>query len=208
MAHPPADVYVSEDEIRRYGDDVYLAISAQFRGRLAAGVKAHPQNAAIFRRAFANLDSQVDRLFDRLDYREGEPWEQWKLMAAFYLVEVQIGKNASTMVGTKIFETMPWPPSVRCLEDALKGIDGAYRASHHGAASKLIGGWPVLENRPGFIRIACATPYPCHMEEGTIAGVCSAFREQRPTYELLSDPPPKRDGGLQTLFEVRFVAHR
>jgi hypothetical protein len=198
---------VSKEEINKYGKDVFEAIPRQFRQRLPAGVTAQPQNAEIFRRAFRTLDSQADRLFTRLGYQEGEPWEQWKLLAAFYLVECQIGKTASTNVGTKIFETMPWPPSVTCLEDALDGLEGAYRASHE-AGFELIGGWPVLEARPGYMKISNATLYPCFLEEGTLAGVCNGFRAQRPSYRMLTNPIPKRQGGLETIYEVTFLPKR
>lgn len=199
--------FVSRSEIESYGKEVYEALPVAFRDRLPTGFKAQAQNAEIFRRAFQALDSQVDRLFSQLGYREGQPWEQWKLVAAFYLVEKQIGKNASISVGTKIFSTMPWPPHVKCLEDALEGLEAAYRASHE-ASFDLIGGWPVLEKKPGYMKIANATPYPCYLEEGTLAGVCAAFPSQHPTYQILTKPTPKRYGGTQTVYEVKFLPKR
>ncbi len=199
--------FVARTEIEAYGREVYEALPISVRDRLPAGFKAHAQNAEIFRRAFQALDSQVSRLFSQLGYREGEPWEQWKLIAAFYLVEQRIGKTASISVGTKIFGTMPWPPHIRCLEDALEGIEAAYRASHE-ASFELIGGWPVLEKRAGHMKIANATPYPCYLEEGTIAGVCAGFRAQHASYQILPKPVPKRDGGTQTVYEVKFLPGR
>jgi hypothetical protein len=196
--------FVTRKEMESFGREVYEALPPQFRDRLPAGATAHPQNAEIFRRAFQSMDSHVDRLFSQLGYQEGQRWDQWKLLAAFYLVEKKIGKHASTAVGTKIFETMPWPPSVTCLEDALLGIEHAYRASHDASFAE-IGGWPVLEQRPGYLKIANATPYPCHLEEGTLAGVCAGFKAQRPTYQLLSSPKPKREGGVESVYEVKFL---
>jgi hypothetical protein len=199
--------FVTRAEIEAHGKDVYEALPAQFRNRLPAGYKAQAQNAEIFRSAFQAMDSHVNKLFSQLGYVEGQPWDQWKLLAAFYLVENKIGKNSSVAVGTKIFSTMPWPPQITCLEDALEGIEGAYRASHE-ASFEAIGGWPVLEKKPGYIKIANATPYPCYLEEGTLAGVCAGFSAQRPTYQIVSPPPPKREGGTQTVYEVRFLPKR
>jgi hypothetical protein len=199
--------FVGRKEIEAYGKEVYEALPLAFRDRLPAGFKAQAQNAEIFRRAFQTLDSQVNKLFSQLGYQEGEPWDQWKLIAAFYLVEQKIGKNAAIAVGTKIFSTMPWPPQIQGLEDALEGIEGAYRASHE-ASFELIGGWPVLEKRSGYMKIANATPYPCYLEEGTLAGVCAGFPAQHPSYQLLSKPTPKREGGTQTVYEVKFLPKR
>jgi hypothetical protein len=199
--------FVARQEIEAYGKEVYEALPVAFRDRLPSGFKAHAQNAEIFRRAFHTLDSHVNKLFSQLGYQEGQPWEQWKLIAAFYLVQQKIGKNAAVEVGTKIFSTMPWPPHVKCLEDALEGIEAAYRASHE-ASFELIGGWPVLEKRPGYMKIANATPYPCYLEEGTLAGVCAAFPAQHPSYEIVSPPVPKREGGTQTVYAVKFLPKR
>jgi hypothetical protein len=199
--------FVGRKEIEAYGKEVYEALPITFRDRLPAGFKAQAQNAEIFRRAFQALDSQVNRLFAQLGYQEGEAWDQWKLISAFYLVEQKIGKTASISVGTKIFGTMPWPPQIKCLEDALEGIEGAYRASHE-ASFDLIGGWPVLEKRAGYMKIANATPYPCYLEEGTIAGVCAGFPAQRASYQIMPKPSPKRDGGTRTIYEVKFLPGR
>lgn len=78
----------------------------------------------------------------------------------------------------------------------------------HQAGFDLIGGWPVLDRVLGWVKIANATPYPCHLEEGTIAGVLAGFPAQRDTYEMRDTPRPKRRGGTETHYEVHFIAKR
>ena len=48
------------------------------------------------------------------------------------------------------------------------------------------------------------TPYPCNVNEGVIAGICSAFSKQKPLYRILDMPEAKRSGGMITRYEVKF----
>jgi hypothetical protein len=190
--------FVGRDQLEAVGAWEYLPESV--RSRLPVGLYASSQNTMIFRRGFSFLQSFVDALFQRLGHVEGERWEQWKLLAAFYAVEKEVGPVTCTRVGREIFSTMPWPPQVKTAEDALGGLQFAFADSHEHAPTALIGGWPVTERRDDVWIVDNTTLYPCSLEEGTISGVCKAFGA---TCRLLPDPLPKRLGGTTSRFEVR-----
>jgi hypothetical protein len=204
--HDHVTRFVPRDVIEAHGPDVYEAIPSVFRDRIPYG-SASERNTDIIRKGFNLFSGAVDRIFQRLKYEEGKPWEQWKLVAAFYMIERHVGATTATRIGSKVFETMPWPPNVRSIEDALHGIEPAFRAAHENSL-ELIGGWPVVEASPGLIVVENSTMYPCNLEEGTVSGICAAFREQLPSYKIRSRPPPKRDGGTSTFYEVSFRPRR
>lgn len=188
------------------GPGLYDVIPAVFRDRIPFTF-ASERNTDLIRKGFNLFSGAVDRIFQRLKYEEGKPWEQWKLTAAFHMIERHVGATTATRIGSNVFETMPWPPNVRSIEDALHGVEGAFRAAHE-ASLELIGGWPVIESSPGLIVLENSTMYPCSLEEGTISGICASFRDQLPSYKIRSRPPPKRDGGTATVYEVAFRPRR
>ena len=97
---------------------------------------------------------------------------------------------------------MPWPPQVQSIADALRFVETAYFESHLRAPKERAGGWSVESDRPGVMTLADATPYPCMVNEGVIAGICVAFSKQKPSYRILEQP--KREGGLVTRYEVSY----
>jgi hypothetical protein len=198
--------HVTREEMEAVSAGIYDAIGEQFRDRLPHGVEASPQNADIFRASFGVVPSLVDDLFKRLQYTEGKPWPMWKLVAAFYLVEARIGQNSVRSAGEKIYATMPWPPEVRSISDALRFTEVAYAESHLRAPRALVGGWTVESQTPTRTVLVDETPYPCHVSEGVMAGICVAFRRQKPAYKLLDAGKAKRDGGPTTRYEVEHVA--
>ncbi|HSN99906.1 MAG TPA: hypothetical protein VLS89_16540, partial [Candidatus Nanopelagicales bacterium] len=80
----------------------------------------------------------------------------------------------------------------------------AFRAAHHDAPRVLIGGWKTTRVAPGKILVESNTLYPCHLEEGTIAGICDAFAAERPTARLVEDVLPRRSGGAATCIEITY----
>jgi hypothetical protein len=198
--------FVPRETIDAHGPGIYESIPAEFRDRIPF-TTASERNTDLIRKGFNLFSGAVDRIFARLKYEEGRPWEQWKLVAAFYLIERHVGATTATRIGSNVFETMPWPPNVRSIEDAIHGIEPAFRAAHE-APLELIGGWPVVEASPGMIVLENSTMYPCSLEEGTISGICASFREQHPSYKIRMRPPPKREGGAATFYEVSFRPRR
>lgn len=195
-------MFLTRDEIEAEVPGLYEVIPPQFRDRMPRGAMARAQNTEILTHGFAFLTSFVEKTFARLHYTKGQDWPFFKLVGAFYLVEQEVGTEAVRRVGTEIFRRMPWPPDVHDGFDAIRGIEGAYRASHYNTTFETAGGWPVHVDEPGRIVIENATPYPCFLEEGTIAGVCDAFPGDRLRYRLLADRGSKRDGATSTFYEV------
>jgi hypothetical protein len=184
---------------------VYALLPAQFCDRLPTEAWASPQNAMIFRATFGAMPRLVDELFARLKYTEGTRWPMWKLVAAFYLIEIRIGQSTVRQAGERIYSTMLWPPQVRSIADALRHINTAYFEAHLRAPPSLTGRWRVDEESPARMVVADDTPYPCHVNEGVVAGICRAFLRQRPVYRILEPKTTKRVGGTVTRYQVDFL---
>lgn len=199
--------HVTRDTMESVAPGVFEAIAPQFRSRLPAGLVASPQNAMIFRASFGVTPRLVDDLFARLGYVDGTEWPMWKLVAAFYLVEKRIGPNSVRLAGERIYSTMPWPPEVRSIADALRFTEVAYFESHNRAPKDLAGCWRVELESATKIVLADDTPYPCFVNEGVVAGICRAFARQHPVYRVLEPTTAKRAGGAVTRYEVTFSAH-
>ncbi|WP_437681895.1 hypothetical protein [Sorangium sp. So ce131] len=184
---------------------IYDALPPQFRDRLPASVLASPRNAQIFRSGFDVFPGLITGLFKRLKYVEGTDWPMWKLVAAFYLLEVSIGKGVAKHAGEKIYETMPWPLQVRTVADALRFTEVAYFESHMRAPRWLAGCWRVERETSTCIVLADDTPYPCYVNEGVVAGIARAFSRQKPRYRILDEAEAKRAGGSVTRYEIEFT---
>jgi hypothetical protein len=197
--------YVTRAEMEAEAPGVYYLLPLQFRDRLPADVRASAQNAQIFRAAFGAMPRLVDDLFAKLGYFERMEWPMWKLVAAFYLVEVRIGQSTVRQAGEKIYSTMQWPPHIRSLADALRHIQTAYFESHLRAPASAAGCWRVELESPSHMVIADDTPYPCHVNEGVVAGICRTFAKQRPVYRLLEPEKAKRAGGTVTRYQIGFM---
>lgn len=195
--------YVKKATMEATCPGVYDQLPPLFRDKLAANAGASPQNAEIFRATFDVLPRLVDDLFARLKYEAGSTWPFWKLVAAFYLVESRIGPTSSRQSGERIYSTMPWPPQVKSIADALRFTEVAYFESHLKAPKEEVGCWRVEEESPTRIVLVDDTPYPCAVNEGVVAGICRAFHRQKPKYKILE---AKRNGATLTRYEVTFNA--
>jgi hypothetical protein len=184
--------------------EIYPILPSQFRDRLPAEAKASAQNSEIFRATFSFDPKLVDALFNQLLYENGSEWPMWKLVACFYLIQQRIGPNTVRKSGERIYSTMPWPPQVQSLADALRFTEVAYFESHLRAPKERAGCWRVELEKPGLTILADDTPYPCNVNEGVVAGICTAFAKQKPSYRLLEPEKAKREGGLVTRYEVTF----
>ncbi|HKO50521.1 MAG TPA: hypothetical protein VJV79_22515 [Polyangiaceae bacterium] len=184
--------------------EIYWNLPQQFRDRLPAEVKASPQNSEIFRATFSFDPQLIDALFAQLRYDDGSEWPMWKLVSCFYLIEQRIGPNTVRKAGERIYSTMPWPPQVKSLADALRFTEVAYFESHLRAPKQRAGCWRVELEKPGLTVLADDTPYPCNVNEGVVSGICMAFAKQKPSYRLLEPETSKRAGGLTTRYEVKF----
>jgi hypothetical protein len=197
--------YVSRAEMDGISEELYQVIPEQYRDALASEACASARNAEIFRATFNFMPSMVDDLFKQVQYTEGEEWPMWKLVAAFYLVEKRIGPSTVRKAGERIYATMPWPPQVKSLADALRFTEVAYSESHLRAPKERVGQWRVGSEKPGVTVLADETPYPCNVNEGVVSGICVAFAKHKPSYRLLEPERAKRAGGIATRYEVTFL---
>jgi hypothetical protein len=196
--------FVTEREMNAVSREIYELLPSQFRDRLPAEATASAQNSEIFRATFSFDPNLIDALFAQLHYQNGSDWPMWKLVACFYLVEKRIGPNTVRKAGERIYSTMPWPPQVKSLADALRFTEIAYFESHLRAPKERAGCWRVELEKPGLTILTDDTPYPCNVNEGVVSGICVAFAKQKPSYRLLEPEKSKRAGGLVTRYEVTF----
>jgi hypothetical protein len=198
--------FVSESEMNAVSQEIYGLLPEQFRDRLPGEVMASAQNSEIFRATFSFDPKLVDALFDQLRYEQGSEWPMWKLVACFYMIEKRIGPNTVRKAGERIYSTMPWPPQVKSLADALRFTEIAYFESHQRATKARAGCWRVELEKPGLTILTDDTPYPCNVNEGVVSGICMAFAKQMPSYRLLDPQKAKRAGGTTTRYEVTYAA--
>jgi hypothetical protein len=198
--------YVTRAAMEAQAPGVYDLLPAEVRDRLPADVWASPRNAVIFRASFDAMPRLVDNLFAELRYVDRTQWPMWKLVAAFYLIERRIGQTTVRQAGERIYASMPWPAEVRSIAGALRHIDSAYNESHLQAPRSAAGGWRVELESPSRMVVVDETPYPCHANEGVIAGICRAFAHQRPAYLILDPDTAKRAGGTMTRYQVDFMS--
>jgi hypothetical protein len=197
--------YITREAMEAEVPGVYHILPPQFRDRLPAEVWAAPQNAQIFRATFGAMPRLVDDLFAKLRYLERMEWPMWKLVAAFYLIEVRIGHTTVRQAGEKIYSTMKWPGHIHSIADALRHTQTAYFESHLRAPASAAGCWRVDFETPKQMVVADDTPYPCHVNEGVISGICRAFGQQRPVYRILDRETAKRAGGTVTRYQIDFL---
>lgn len=185
-------------------EESYERLPVQFRDRMPKGAKASGQNAAIFRATFAAVPDMVDELFAQLGYVEGTDWLVAQLILAFYWIEAKVGSNTVRAAGEEIYSTMPWPPEVKTIADALRFTVVAYAGSHLNAPTDVVGGWRVELEEPGHTVLVDDTAYPCFVNEGVVAGICTAFGRYQPAYEIVAPETAKRNGGLVTRYSVKY----
>jgi hypothetical protein len=184
--------------------EIYPVLPVQFRDALPASAKASAQNSQVFRATLHVMPRLVDELFDQVKYTDGTDWLMWKLIAAFYLMEMRIGPNSVRQAGERIYSTMPWPPLVKSIADALRFTQVAYFESHLQESHEIVGRWRVESETPGRTILVDENPYPCHVNEGVIAGINRAFAAQKPSYDILEPTRAKRAGGVTTRYEVTY----
>jgi len=197
--------YLKRAEIEAVSAGLYDVLAPQFRDRLPADALASAQNAEIFRATFMAVPSVVDDLFARVGYVEGDDWPMWKLVTTFYLIEAKLGSQDVLDAGKQIYSTMPWPPEIKSIADALRFTTIAYATSHFLGPAEAVGCWRVESEVRGRIVLVDDTPYPCFVNEGVIAGICAAFSRQDPSYEVLDAASAKRAGGMITRYGVTFT---
>jgi hypothetical protein len=193
--------FVTRAEMDAVSKEIYPLLPPQFRDVLPLEAKASAQNSEIFRATLQVMPRLVNELFEQVKYKDGADWPMWKLVAAFYLVEKRIGPNSVRQAGERIYSTMPWPPLVKSLADALRFTEVAYFESHLRSPHEVVGRWRVESEARGRTVLVDETPYPCYVNEGVIAGICRAFSHQKPWYEC---DGAKRSGGMTTRYEITY----
>jgi hypothetical protein len=96
---------------------------------------------------------------------------QW-LLDPLQRLEATIGASSLRKIGLAIFQLSHEAALKRhgkSVRDVVYGIDAMY---HHANRGDDIGGWRVLEFKPGEAILEKTTPHPCVLEEGILeAGV-------------------------------------
>lgn len=97
--------------------------------------------------------------------------DQWypieTLLEALECVE-KLGRSSLVQVGRKLFASTHARGQAKPLgsvADLVFGIDGMYLHANRGDD---IGGWKVLQFKPGLARLEKTTPHPCPLEEGIL----------------------------------------
>jgi hypothetical protein len=83
-------------------------------------------------------------------------------------IESSIGRAGLVQMGRNLFRLSHEENAKKMLHnaaDVLYGIDGMYRHANRG---EEIGGWKVVEFKPGLARMEKNTPHHCVMEEGIL----------------------------------------
>src|SRR5947209_10556441 len=84
-------------------------------------------------------------------------------------LDQRVGKNGLRQMGRQLFRdthAANVKQAVRSARELLYGLDALY---HHANRGEEIGGWSVVELRPGYARMEKTTPHHCVMEEGILA---------------------------------------
>jgi hypothetical protein len=106
---------------------------------------------------------------DRLGQIDAVRWYPVaRLLELTDLIEERLGRYALLRTGRMVFKLSHEAEMrrvARSARDVIHGLDVFYRRSNRGHA---IGGWTVLDFRPGHAEIEKTTPQHCAMEEGII----------------------------------------
>lgn len=198
-------IYVPKSVMEAVLPGAHDMLPAQFRDRVPTLGRAAAANSLILRAGFTFLQRFVDDLLKRLQHTDGEEWELWKLLVACYCIEREVGPNALRGVGQKLFANT-LRLDAKTVGDAIRGIQLSFQDQHGNMSPTLIGGWQIAREGTGEILVDDATLYPCAYHEGVIAGLCDAFPKSSARYTLVTDPTPKRAGGVATRYAVQFSA--
>jgi hypothetical protein len=83
-------------------------------------------------------------------------------------IDKAIGRAGLVQMGRNIFRLSHEEAAKKVLHtagDIVYGLDGMY---HHANRGEDIGGWKVIEHKPGLARLEKNTPHHCVMEEGIL----------------------------------------
>lgn len=83
-------------------------------------------------------------------------------------IDKSIGRAGLVQMGRNIFRLSHEEQAKKVLHNAadiILGLDGMY---HHANRGEGIGGWKVIELKPGLARMEKNTPHHCVMEEGIL----------------------------------------
>ena len=90
------------------------------------------------------------------------------LLDAMERLDRKVGRSGLVQMGRNLFITSHEArvkPVAKSAADILYGIDEMY---HHANRGRDIGGWKVVELKPGRARLHKTTPHHCVMEEGIL----------------------------------------
>jgi hypothetical protein len=94
------------------------------------------------------------------------------LLEAMEIIDARLGGDGLRQMGRLLFKLSHAdrvaPASAR---DIVYGIDGMY---HHANRGNGIGGWNVIDFKPGHAELDKTTPHHCAMEEGILGAALQA----------------------------------
>jgi predicted hydrocarbon binding protein len=103
-----------------------------------------------------------------LEVQPGSWYSIELLLELMDTLEQRVGVNALRQMGRKLFQLSHEEhvkQAARSAAEVLGGFDDLYNRANRGDA---IGGWKVLEFKPGCARLEKTTPHHCALEEGIV----------------------------------------
>jgi hypothetical protein len=140
------------------------------------------------------------KLTEQLEAIEPNAWYPIStLLDLMELLDKKMGANGLRKMGRILFQLSH---EARVLEvaksarDIIYGLDGMYHFANRG---EQIGGWKVLDFRPGYALLEKTTPHHCAMEEGILGGALAAVGAP----STVTQPECFRKGAEACLFEIK-----
>jgi hypothetical protein len=128
-----------------------------------------------FIKGLGQSESVIQRILQPHGLKAIDP-EQWYDLelarAIYYDLEKHVGSRTLYNVGIQMIESAPFPPQINDVPSVLSSLNGAYSMNVRGPQ---IGGiTTVLEDDDAAV-VTFSTPFPCHLEQGVVAGCCKKF---------------------------------
>jgi hypothetical protein len=118
-----------------------------------------------------------------------------ELMAA---LDKKVGPRGLKKMGVTLFRLSHEARVLEVVDSVsalLQSFDAVYRHANRG---EHIGGWELLEFRPGYAKLDKTTPHHCVMEEGILARACEALGAPAEVRQLACF----RQGADSCLYEI------
>jgi hypothetical protein len=104
---------------------------------------------------------------------QGKWYPQQALLDALAELNEAAGAKTLENIGKKIPSNALFPEDLKKLEEALEGIDAAYKMNHQG---EIIGAYRFQKSGENEVKIVCCNPYPHSFNKGIILSLVEKFK--------------------------------